>query len=194
MASALPSSAYVVLGLLATKGPSTPYELKRWVAGSVGHFWSFPRAQLYVEPQRLAALGLVSESRESEGRRKRQIAITERGLAVVREWIRSGATPPAELRDPGLLKLFFAELIEPADVVALAQEQAAEHRRRLLNYEQILPHLESDAGAAFALATLQLGLRHEQMAIDYWVQIAASPPHKPQSRKRSGPAGAAKRI
>ena len=47
-------AAYVVLGLLEVNGPGTPYDLKRWVDESIGYFWSFPRAQLYVEPERLA--------------------------------------------------------------------------------------------------------------------------------------------
>src|SRR5207244_13569592 len=72
-------SAYVVLGLLEVNGPGTPYDLKRWVDESIGYFWSFPRAQLYVEPARLAGKGLVTEARESEGRRRRVYRITEAG-------------------------------------------------------------------------------------------------------------------
>ena len=78
----LPPSSYVVLGLLAVYGPMTPYDLKKSIYGSVGYFWSFPRAQLYVEPERLKELGLLTEEREPEGRRRRTYSITEEGRAA----------------------------------------------------------------------------------------------------------------
>jgi DNA-binding PadR family transcriptional regulator len=174
--ASLSSSAYVVLGLLDVFGPGTPYDLKRWVDTSVGYFWSFPRAQLYVEPERLARLGLVEEARETAGRRRRRFQITQRGRQVLREWIRGGEMLQAELRDPGLLKLFFGGAVETPDVVALAQAQAAQHAARLAEYERILPTLEHQDQGAFALATLRLGLLHEQVAVEFWRGIAANPP------------------
>ena len=50
----LTPTSYLVLGLVAREGPSTPYDLKRHVAATIGHFWSFPHALLYKEPPRLA--------------------------------------------------------------------------------------------------------------------------------------------
>ena len=50
----LTPTSYIVLGLLAAAGASTPYALKQGVAGSIGHFWSVPHSQLYAEPERLA--------------------------------------------------------------------------------------------------------------------------------------------
>ncbi len=174
--ASLAPSALVVLGLLDVYGAGTPYDLKRWLDGSVGYFWSFPRAQLYVEPQRLAALGLVEEVREPYGRRRRCFSITPSGRLTLREWIGSDDSPAAELRDPGLLKLFFAGAVDPASVVALARANAAEHARRLTTYQGILHDLEQDPSAAFGLATLRLGLRHEQIAVEFWQEIAANPP------------------
>mgnify|MGYP001027913657 CR=1 FL=1 len=47
-------TSYVVLGLIAMRGPSTSYDLKRAINHSVGFFWPFPHAQLYSEPKRLS--------------------------------------------------------------------------------------------------------------------------------------------
>jgi PadR family transcriptional regulator, regulatory protein AphA len=174
--ASLAQSAYVVLGLLDLYGPGTPYDLKRWVEKSVGYFWSFPRAQLYVEPQRLAALGLVEEVREAAGRRRRRFSITPAGRDVLRAWICSDAAPPAELRDPGLLKLFFAGGVETTAIVALVRANAAEHARRLADYERLLPTLEQDPAAVLALVTLRLGLRHERLAVEFWREVADDPP------------------
>lgn len=166
----------MVLGLLDSYGPATPYELKRWVDTSIGYFWSFPRAQLYVEPVRLAHAGLVEETREVAGRRRRQFRITPEGRQVLQEWIRTGDTTPAEIRDMALLKLFFSAAVEPTDVVALAQTHAEQHAQRLAEYRRILSFLDGQTGSAFARATLRLGLLHEQVAVDFWREIAASPP------------------
>jgi PadR family transcriptional regulator AphA len=180
--ASLAHSAYVVLGLLDVYGAGTPYDLKRWLDQSVGYFWSFPRAQLYVEPQRLAERGLVEEVREPSGRRRRQFSITPAGRQVLRDWIRSADSPAAELRDPGLLKLFFARGVDTASVVKLARANAAEHAQRRATYARILPELEDEPDAAFALATLQLGLRHEQLAVEFWNEVASNPPRARRRR------------
>jgi PadR family transcriptional regulator AphA len=57
----LTPTSYLVLGLLAREGPSTPYGFERHVAATLGNFWSFPHTLLYTEPSRLDALGLVTE-------------------------------------------------------------------------------------------------------------------------------------
>ena len=53
----------------------------------VGNFWSFRHTLLYTEPPRLAALGLVTEVRESEGRRRRVFAITAEGMEALSSWL-----------------------------------------------------------------------------------------------------------
>jgi PadR family transcriptional regulator AphA len=174
--ASLPPSAYVVLGLLAAYGPATPYDLKRWVDSSVGYFWSFPRAQLYVEPARLAQRGLVDEDIEPTGRRRHVYRITEAGKQVLREWIRAQDVAPTELRDTGLLKLFFAGVATPEDVAELARAQLADHERRLAEYERILARIADAPEQAFARATLRLGLSHERGSVEFWRQVAADPP------------------
>ena len=105
----LTPTSYLVLGLLAREGPSTPYDLERHVEATLGHFWSFPHTQLYSEPARLAKQGLVSEQRETEGRRRRVFTITPTGASALVAWLQQPSDAPTELRDPGLLQLFFAD-------------------------------------------------------------------------------------
>lgn len=66
MPTALPVSAYVVLGLLGRHDGATPYQLDQRIRQSIGHFWVFPRSQLYAEAGRLVRRGLVVE-RQEEG-------------------------------------------------------------------------------------------------------------------------------
>jgi PadR family transcriptional regulator AphA len=174
----LPKSSYVILGLLATCGPQTPYELKKLVDSSIGYFWDFPRAQLYVDPERLVAQGYLEEERETEGRRRRTYHVTPTGLAALRTWLQEPEKTEVEIRDAGLLKLFFGSLLDHFDLVALAHRERASHEQRLLQYQQIKAALQSSPEDTdhFALATLEMGLKYEQISVDFWAEMAAHPP------------------
>ncbi len=172
----LPTSSYVILGLLATCGPSTPYELKKLIDGSIGYFWDFPRAQLYVDPERLTQQGLLAEERETTGRRRRVYRITAQGEAEVRRWLDEAAVAEVEMRDTGLLKLYFGSLLNPADVVELARRERDLHQRRLATYEMIRAELEHEPAQAFAFATLRMGVAYERMSIAFWEDVAKAPP------------------
>ncbi|WP_161881446.1 PadR family transcriptional regulator [Deinococcus alpinitundrae] len=164
---ALGPSSYIVLGLLGQYGPGTSYDLKRWADESVGNFWTFPRSQLYAEPQRLAALGLLEETQEESGRRRRTYQVSQSGRAALQDWLAQPAGFP-ELRDLGLLKLFFAEQGTPQQVRALAAEQLALHRARLAEYERqsvCLPPTLS------AVQPLQMGLLYERASIAFWSEL-----------------------
>src|SRR5205814_954469 len=82
----LTPTSYIVLGLLGEADEATPYELKRMVDATVGHFWSLPRSQLYAEPSRLARSGYLTENQEETGRRRKRYALTERGREALTQW------------------------------------------------------------------------------------------------------------
>ena len=172
----LPTSSYVILGLVQTRGPMTPYELKKAIDSSVGYFWEFPRAQLYVDPERLVQLGFLIEEREAEGRRRRTYHITAAGSAVLEAWLHEPTMLAVELRDMGLLKLYFGALLPQEDVVALAQREHELHRQRLSVYERYQGHLSASPATAFALATVQMGIAYERVSMTFWAEIMAHPP------------------
>lgn len=174
MEVALTPVSYLVLGEVARRGSATPYDLKVSVAGSVGNFWSFPHAQLYKEPPRLAAAGLLAEEREQGGRRRRTFRITEDGRRALTAWLSSAPAGRTELRDPGLLRLAFADLGRPGDAVRLARGQAAAHRAQLAVYRD-LAALPADAMPWSLRRTLELGLGYERLAVEYWERVAADP-------------------
>ncbi len=167
--------SYVVLGLVAC-GASTSYELKQKVASSVGFMWSFPHSALYAEPGRLVELGLLTEEREEHGRRRRLYALTDEGQAALERWLREPPSDPPQLRDLGLLKLFFSNLTSEGDVRALAEAQIAAHRERLAIYEAIEAGMPDDPPDPFPFATLRMGLMCERTFIAFWEEIAERPP------------------
>ncbi len=151
-----------MLGLLEQAGEATPYELKRMVATSVGNLWSMQHAQLYTEPERLVAAGLVSVHREHEGRRRKRYKLTDAGRKALHAWLAQPTNELAELRDPGLLQLFFG-----ADPQALAGTQLEAHRAKLAEYEQLRAAAAGQPRSGPLLA-LEAGIGHEQEWIRFW--------------------------
>ena len=164
-------TSYLVLGIVATIGPSTPYDLKRYVQLTVGNFWPFPHTQLYAEPARLAEAGLLEETREQTGRRRRHYTITTAGSQRLSEWLSEPVSSPTEYRDLGLLKLFFAELAQPGDVIALAHEQAAAQRAQQAGYEAILERFGNRPELASRVRPAELGARVARTAAEFWEDV-----------------------
>ncbi len=164
----LTPTSYIVLGLLELLDEATPYELKKLVAESVGNFWSVQHAQLYTEPERLAHGGLLHEQRERGGRHRRRYRLTPSGREALERWRRTPSEAFTELRDPGLLQLFFG-----ADPVGLAQRQLALHNEQLQRYEALRTELSDDTPPGPQLA-LDAGIGHEREWIRFWTELATS--------------------
>jgi PadR family transcriptional regulator AphA len=177
----LTHTSYLVLGLLTREGPSTPYELEQHVRATLGNFWSFPHTLLYSEPPRLAALGLVRETRETEGRRRRVFSITTAGEAALTAWLDRPSTASTELRDLGLLQLFFTDLTSAEARLRLAEQQLANHRAKLVAYEEQerlerhpdRPRRGQRTVEHWRGETLGMGLLYEQAAVDFWTGVVA---------------------
>jgi DNA-binding PadR family transcriptional regulator len=168
----LSATSYVVLGMIALRGPSTPYDLKRAVARSVGYFWHFPHAQLYSEPDRLAEAGLLDLAVEHRGRRRKTYSITDGGLAALRAWLAAPTDEHFEMRDVAELKLFFNEVGDPADVPRLAAQQIRQHEERIAVYEEMARRYGDSSALQPRMITLELGLEMEHAALRFWQALA----------------------
>jgi PadR family transcriptional regulator, regulatory protein AphA len=168
----LSTTSYVVLGMIAMRGPSTSYDLKRAIGHSVGYFWHFPHAQLYSEPKRLEQLGLLEVEEEDDGRRRRTYTITDTGLSALRSWLAEPTDQHYELRDIAEIKLFFNELAEPDDIKRLAQDQIKQHQDRIAEYEQMQERFGHESAISRRMVTLGLGLEMEHAALRFWTSLA----------------------
>lgn len=164
----LSTTSYVVLGMIALRGPSTSYDLKRAIGRSVGYFWHFPHAQLYSEPKRLEEAGLLELHEEDSGRRRKTYTITETGKAAVQRWLAEPVNQHFEIRDIAEIKLFFSELTGPEDVVRLAKGQVEQHEQRIAEYEQMQQRFGHIPEVAGRMITLELGLGLEYAALEFW--------------------------
>jgi DNA-binding PadR family transcriptional regulator len=164
----LSSTSYIVLCLIEAAGEATPYDLKRSVAATIGNFWSVPHAQVYAEPERLEAGGYLSERREQGGRRRRHYKLTAKGTKALAAWRAEPTGEMAELRDPGVLKLFFG-----ADPKPLAEAQLTVHRHRLEELEELLRRVAGQPQVPPGVAlTFRAGLGHEREWVTFWEAIA----------------------
>jgi DNA-binding PadR family transcriptional regulator len=162
--------SYVVLGLVESCEPATPYALKRAAERSVFHFWSVPHTQVYSECARLAAADHLTEQREEYGRRRRIYTLTDTGRAALNAWRAEPASEAVAVRDPGLVKLFFG-----ADPGPLAEAELAAHRAQLQEYEQLHATAET---LGMRLAT-EAGIGHEREFVRFWSDILS------RSRRRT---------
>lgn len=158
----LTETSYAVLGLLDSCGPSTPYQLKQIAQESIFHFWTIPHTQLYTECARLADAGLLNEHREQTGRRRRVYRLSSSGRTALDEWRADPQAELYELRDPGLLKLFFG-----SDPGVFAAAQLGQHEQRLRRYNELLSD-ELPEGQRLAL---EAGIGHETEYIRFWTRL-----------------------
>jgi DNA-binding PadR family transcriptional regulator len=170
----LTPTSYLVLGLVGHLGSATSYDLKRAVAGTIGGFWSVPHSQLYAEPARLAALGLLAGDKEREGRKRRTYTLAPAGRHALEDWLRTPSDEGTELRDPSLLKLFFGAQAGPGAVAGVARHAAALHRQRLAAYDALAadPPTHTDL---HQLSLLALASRYEAEAVAFWEAVARDP-------------------
>ena len=116
----LSPTAYVILGMVSKEARSG-YEIKAVVDNSTRFFWAASYGQIYPELKRLSEAGLVAGSEAPTGGRRRTVyEITADGEAELKAWLRQ---PPAtyEMREEGLLKLFFASVLPPEEAVEIVR-------------------------------------------------------------------------
>ena len=106
------------------------------------------------------------EERTPGGRPRRIYRLRDRGAAELSRWRDEPPQELPELRDPGLLKLFFG-----ADRRALAEVRRDAHSRKLAEYEarRGLDRGEEPRGIWL---TLDAGIAHEREWVRFWSSVA----------------------
>jgi PadR family transcriptional regulator, regulatory protein AphA len=111
--------SYLMLGMLRL-GARSGYAIKKTADLSTKYFWPTSLAQVYPELARLQDAGLVTRRDDPRGARARSAyELTEEGEIALLAWLRSPRQAPVQVRDEGLLRLFFADALPPKDQLAL---------------------------------------------------------------------------
>jgi DNA-binding PadR family transcriptional regulator len=164
MAPDISPTGYVILGMLGL-GKQTGYDIKQFVDRSVRHFWAASYGQINPELKRLEDQGLVLGRPEPTGGRSRTVyELTEAGKAALTGWLASDDEPLWELRDEGMLKLFFSDAL-PEHRVQNIRAMRERHQRKLAQLQALKPHAAD--GPRGPQLTLELGIGSTQWFIDW---------------------------
>ena len=174
------SLRHALLGFLSLR-PLTGYDLKKYFDASVRHFWTADQAQIYRELARLSEQGLLDVRVISQGSRpaRKEHRITVAGLAELDHWL-AAPDEPAAVREPFLVKVFFAGRLPVAEVTHLLDERIAAARQQLDQLQAIAATTTEQLAARppalerlLAAATLENGIRHVATEIDWLGDLRA---------------------
>jgi DNA-binding PadR family transcriptional regulator len=180
----LSPTAYVILGMVRWE-PRSGYEIKAMVDKTTRFFWAASYGQIYPELKRLAEAGLVVGSHSPTGGRKRTVyEITADGEEELKAWLRQ---PPQtfEMREEGLLKLFFAGVLPPEDAVEILRAMRAHRLAVNAQLRAMETEKEDQLDDPFPMIVLRSGIEFTQWFADWCeraeAEILASAPK--QGRK-----------
>jgi PadR family transcriptional regulator AphA len=169
------SLKHALLGIL-TIHPMTGYELKQFFDSSVQHFWNAELSQIYPTLKSLEELGYVDKRVEvQESRPNRKIyEITTSGRDEFARWVRA-PQPPADLRDPFMIKIFFGTELPMEDVLVLLRRQMEEQQKVLAFSETVLREKirenvkqhDSPRHGLFWTLTLEMASAYRRAYIDW---------------------------
>jgi DNA-binding PadR family transcriptional regulator len=167
----LSPTAYVILGMVSVR-PRSGYEIKAAVDESTRRFWAASYGQIYPELKRLSEAGLVTGVDSPRGERRRTVyTITDAGMERLKDWLR---LPPetSEMRDEGLLKLFFSGVLEPGE----AAETLRRMRESRVAIADDLAAIEPEViekSDEFALMVLRGGIEYNRWFADWCERMEA---------------------
>jgi DNA-binding PadR family transcriptional regulator len=170
----LSATAYVILGMVSREARSG-YEIKALVDETTRFFWAASYGQIYPELKRLAETGLIEGADAPRGERKRTVyAITAGGQAALKDWLRQ-APATYEMREEGLLKLFFAGVLpreESAEILGWMREHRTGLAERLRALEPMAAK-KQEADDPFPLMVLRGGIEFNQWFADWCERMQA---------------------
>jgi PadR family transcriptional regulator AphA len=170
----LPAS-FVVLGMVRI-GANSGYQIKRSAELSVRFFWALSPVQIYAELKRLEETGLIHGQDDPRGGRQRRIyQITSDGESALHDWLLLRNEPKMEWRDEGLLKLFFADALAPADALSAIRAIRSRSERFKRCFDEVIEPAakttESQGGHRFPQITARFGNDFHTWVSDWCVQL-----------------------
>jgi PadR family transcriptional regulator AphA len=185
----LKTASYVVLGMLSI-GSRSGYEIRTSAVLSLKNFWGLSPVQIYPELKRLEDAGLIHGRDEPRGGRARRLFdVTPAGEQALTQWLRDlDDIGDFEWRDLGLLKLFFADALEPNEVlehVAALRDRANGYVRTL--DREIIPAGERTLerhGKRYPVVIAKFGREFHAWMADWCERLEADLAAESQPRSR----------
>jgi DNA-binding PadR family transcriptional regulator len=146
-----------LIGLLVREGPQTGYELTKAFDRSVNFVWNALPGQIYPELARLVASGFIRQT-ETGPRGAKRYEATPEGISELRRWI-TDVEPSRAVRNETLLRIFFAYLVDPAEVEAFLRREAEVSRAYLAQLEGFAAEAAESPPERASLLTVDAGIR-----------------------------------
>jgi DNA-binding PadR family transcriptional regulator len=154
---------HVILGALSFE-PMSGYEIKQLVDKSTRFFWAASYGQIYPALRRLRERGLVEASEQPQGGRRRVVyRLTPAGSQALVAWLRE-PPPPLELREEGLLKLFFAGTLEHDEALTLVRSIRASWEETLARLREVE---RTKAPVGFPALVLDFGIGMKEWMVEW---------------------------
>lgn len=169
--SSLSPTARVILGMLKL-GVRTGYDIKKAIDFSTRHFWGASYGQIYPELKRLREAGLVKAQAEPRGKvRRTEYTLTRAGERALEEWLTDTTSSIYEIRDEGLLRLFFGDLVPREDVLANLRARREIFELVLQQFREIEPDARegfADESQLYPYLALSYGIGLLEWSIDWY--------------------------
>jgi DNA-binding PadR family transcriptional regulator len=178
----LSATGRVILGLLKWE-PRTGYDIKRVTDFSTRFFWRASYGQIYPELRSLERAGFVASRDEPYGRRRRRVyELTAAGEEALLEWLAS-TDDVYDMRDEGLLRLFFGELVSQDELIQLVRRRRRWFSDAGQHFHQIAEELGPIEGPSAEV--LRYGLDLMAWSAAWWAELETrlleTTPSVPQS-------------
>ena len=160
---------YTVLGIAWKRGPCTTYALMKELASSTSTYYKARAGTAYPLVERLVLQELLAHADHFGPKGEKLIAVTEAGLAALKEWL---TVPPefaevAHTVDFVRLRVFYLGAATSEERRALIDNALAELRRHLIACEAAIVRYDTMGDVFSTLATQ--GVVRETLARIEWL-------------------------
>lgn len=174
---AVKPSSYVLLALVRG-GLTSGYAIRRFIDQQrMDLFWATTFAQIYPELAQLEEAGYLVHQDDPQGARpRRAYALTPKGERALLSWLRRARIPPRELRDEGLLRLAFADLLPRDEAIALVRRLRQRSEETLREFsDEVLPRGDAlrSLGLRFPVEVCRLGAAYHAQVVEHLAELEA---------------------
>ncbi len=164
---------YAILGVLSIE-PGSGYDIKKICDKSISYFWNENFGHIYPVLKQMEKDNVITKKVEqNEGRPPRNVYfITDKGREELTEWLMS-PTMQAPQRLELLLKLTFAKVIPPDNMIKELQRVKEGHCRSLERYYRIENEytnsnkVREDDGYPYWISTIRYGIYDAEFRIKW---------------------------
>ncbi|WP_160145793.1 PadR family transcriptional regulator [Dictyobacter aurantiacus] len=173
---------YVILGLLTTRSMHG-YEMFQLIeGGTLGQIIHLEMSQMYAFLKKLERLHYIEAEVESQGTRppRKIFQLTAEGHEVFRQWIRQPVEKPRDIRILFLIKLYFVQRVQPAQLGTLVEQQikACQSFLQHLKTRQQTTTLQPDDAAFLDQVVLSSRIYQTQALLEWLSELQKGIQHR----------------